>query len=167
MVFPFMDVTNHVLQSIRLNHSIALYNANRQALGELYELRAAQPHRVPTSELYLLLRAGNVLDSAALDKYSFVRDAYLQRRQNLIYNGEPPDYDESLWMQPDITGLALADRALPAPALMWSAGGPRAVAPGVKVASLGSDLPVLPLVPSLNGPTDEELAGLRAEPELR
>ncbi|WP_175781145.1 VacJ family lipoprotein [Burkholderia anthina] len=33
-----------------------------------------------------LLGAGDVLDAAALDKYSFVRNAYLQRRQMLIDN---------------------------------------------------------------------------------
>lgn len=33
-----------------------------------------------------LLGAGDVLDAAALDKYSFVRNAYLQRRQALISN---------------------------------------------------------------------------------
>lgn len=31
-----------------------------------------------------LLRAGNLLDDAALDKYSFMRDFYLNRRQNQI-----------------------------------------------------------------------------------
>ena len=31
-----------------------------------------------------LLTAGDVLEEAALDKYSFVRDAYLQRRQNMV-----------------------------------------------------------------------------------
>ncbi|MDB5742109.1 MAG: VacJ family lipoprotein [Polaromonas sp.] len=31
-----------------------------------------------------LLNAGNILDQAALDKYAFTRDAYLQRRQSLI-----------------------------------------------------------------------------------
>ncbi len=46
----------------RLNRSIVLYNENRRALAELYDLRAEEPHRVPTSELYLLLRAGNVLE---------------------------------------------------------------------------------------------------------
>ena len=33
-----------------------------------------------------LLGAGDVLDAAALDKYSFVRNAYLQRHQMLISN---------------------------------------------------------------------------------
>ena len=31
-----------------------------------------------------LLRAGSLLEEAALDKYSFTRDAYLQRRQSQI-----------------------------------------------------------------------------------
>jgi phospholipid-binding lipoprotein MlaA len=38
-----------------------------------------------------LLGAGRVLDGAALDKYTFVRDAYLQRRRNQVYDGNPPD----------------------------------------------------------------------------
>jgi len=37
------------------------------------------------------LRAGDVVDDAALDKYSFFRDAFLQRRRNLVYDGDPPD----------------------------------------------------------------------------
>lgn len=44
-----------------------------------------------------VLRAERILEQAALDKYSFVRDAYLQSRQNAVYDGEPPDeprYDE-------------------------------------------------------------------------
>jgi len=37
-----------------------------------------------------LLKAGNILDDAALDRYSFVRDSFMQRRQNLVYDGKPP-----------------------------------------------------------------------------
>lgn len=37
-----------------------------------------------------LLDAGRLLDAAALDKYRFTRDAYLQRRRNLVYDGIPP-----------------------------------------------------------------------------
>ncbi|RYD20720.1 MAG: VacJ family lipoprotein, partial [Spirochaetia bacterium] len=37
------------------------------------------------------LRAGQLLDDAALDKYSFTRDAYLQRRFNDVHDGNPPD----------------------------------------------------------------------------
>lgn len=38
----------------------------------------------------LLLDQEKVLDEAALDRYSFIRDTYLQYRQNLIYDGNPP-----------------------------------------------------------------------------
>ncbi len=38
-----------------------------------------------------LLGAGRVLGIAALDEYIFLRDAYLQRRENLVYDGNPPD----------------------------------------------------------------------------
>lgn len=37
-----------------------------------------------------LLGATQVLETAALDPYAFVRDGYLQRRRNLIYDGNPP-----------------------------------------------------------------------------
>jgi phospholipid-binding lipoprotein MlaA len=37
-----------------------------------------------------LLKAGNVLQEAALDEYSFIRDAWLQRRRNQVYDGKPP-----------------------------------------------------------------------------
>ena len=39
------------------------------------------------------LSAGNVLEGAALDKYTFMRDAYLQRRRNQVYDGNPPEED--------------------------------------------------------------------------
>jgi phospholipid-binding lipoprotein MlaA len=37
-----------------------------------------------------LLGASKVLDDIALDKYGFVRDAYLSRRRNQVYDGDPP-----------------------------------------------------------------------------
>jgi len=43
-----------------------------------------------------LLDASSVLEQAALDRYAFVRDAWLQRRRNLVYDGNPPrERDES------------------------------------------------------------------------
>lgn len=41
-----------------------------------------------------LLDAGQLLEDAAFDKYSFLRDSYLQRRRNQIYDGDPPPSDE-------------------------------------------------------------------------
>jgi len=44
-----------------LNASIAVYNENRKAVRELYAYRAQKPWQAPTSEVYLVLRAGCVL----------------------------------------------------------------------------------------------------------
>ncbi len=41
-----------------------------------------------------LLGASEVLQEAALDPYSFTRDAYLQKRRNDVYDGNPPLEDE-------------------------------------------------------------------------
>lgn len=38
-----------------------------------------------------LLQTIDVIKAAALDPYSFVRDAYFQKRENDIYDGNPPD----------------------------------------------------------------------------
>jgi len=40
-----------------------------------------------------LLDAGNLLEQASIDKYSFTRDAFLQYRRSLIYDGNPPEED--------------------------------------------------------------------------
>jgi phospholipid-binding lipoprotein MlaA len=37
-----------------------------------------------------LLDASRILEEAALDKYTFQRDAYFQRRRSLVYDGRPP-----------------------------------------------------------------------------
>ena len=37
-----------------------------------------------------LLDATDLLEQAALDRYAFLRNAYFQRRRNLIYDGNPP-----------------------------------------------------------------------------
>ncbi|MBP8140117.1 MAG: benzoyl-CoA reductase subunit C [Burkholderiales bacterium] len=44
-----------------LNASIRVYNENRAAIRDLYTYRAEKPWQAPTSEVYLLLRAGMVL----------------------------------------------------------------------------------------------------------
>ena len=43
-----------------------------------------------TSKRADLLDASRILEEAALDKYVFQRDAYLQRRRSLVYDGNPP-----------------------------------------------------------------------------
>ena len=41
-----------------------------------------------------LLQSEKVLDDAALDKYTFIRDAWLQRRRSQVYDGSPPRIKE-------------------------------------------------------------------------
>lgn len=73
--------------------SPALLVSDSQIQWALYGLQAID-------ERANLLRAGELLDAMALDKYSFVRDAYLQRRGNSEKDDEasgkvPPLGDES------------------------------------------------------------------------
>lgn len=43
-----------------------------------------------------VLKADKIIEEAALDKYSYIRDGYLQRRRSLIHDGNPPrEKDES------------------------------------------------------------------------
>jgi len=41
-----------------------------------------------------VLESGSIVDTAALDRYIFIRNAYLQRRRYLIYDGKPPPEPE-------------------------------------------------------------------------
>lgn len=41
------------------------------------------------------LRAGEMLEESALDKYVFSRDVFLQKRRNDIYDGSPPPEEET------------------------------------------------------------------------
>ncbi|HYD59737.1 MAG TPA: VacJ family lipoprotein [Noviherbaspirillum sp.] len=58
-----------------------VYPVHTRNLGSV--LRAVDQRAV-------LLDASNLVEEAALDRYEFVRDAYLQRRQNRVYDGDPP-----------------------------------------------------------------------------
>ncbi len=65
-----------------------------------------------------LLGATRVIDEIALDKYTFIRDAYLQRRRSLVFNGEPPETPDA----PDeAAGAAAGNAAPPAQATAASA----------------------------------------------
>lgn len=51
----------HTISDDDLRNSIRVYNENRRLVNEVYDLRAAEPWKVPASETYLLMRAGMVL----------------------------------------------------------------------------------------------------------
>jgi len=75
-----------------------------------------------------LLDASKMLDDIALDRYSFLRDAYLARRRNLVYDGNPPEPPESDDGAPAAAPAAPA--SAPAPAAPASAPAAAASAPG-------------------------------------
>lgn len=75
----------------------------RDTVGLVLDVKAdpvANVDHVPTRNTLLavrivsdratLLPADKVIEEAALDKYSYIRDGYLQRRRNLIHDGNPP-----------------------------------------------------------------------------
>jgi phospholipid-binding lipoprotein MlaA len=65
-----------------------------------------------------LLRVGDMLDEAALDKYSFTRDAHLQRRRAEIYEIDDPRRDIPPPLPPGEApaGITPAGQPTPAPA---------------------------------------------------
>ena len=67
-----------------------------------------------------LLGATRVIDDIALDKYTFIRDAYLQRRRSLVFDGDAPAQPEA----PSPSGLPASGAAEPlyAPAPPATAG---------------------------------------------
>lgn len=59
-----------------------------------------------------VLDAAELLESAALDPYSFTRDAYLQKRRNDIFDGNPPSTQERYDLD---DGAAPPPKAAPGP----------------------------------------------------
>ena len=59
------------------------YVGNIPTRNELYGVRVVDTRAN-------LLDASRLMEEAALDRYSYVRGAYLQRRRSLIYDGNPP-----------------------------------------------------------------------------
>jgi phospholipid-binding lipoprotein MlaA len=69
-----------------------------------------------------LLGASTLFEQAALDRYAFLRDSYLQRRQYQIYDGNPPDQaqdeeDEGGEEQTVPQGADQPSQTLPVPAV--------------------------------------------------
>ncbi|MFZ1548397.1 MAG: VacJ family lipoprotein [Candidatus Nitrotoga sp.] len=97
IVLPFFGPSN-------LRDSIGLY-------ADSYASPIRQISNIPTrNELYVTraisLRAGlldkeKILDEAAIDRYAFIRNAYMQHRQSLVYDGNPPreKFDDEFYDQ--------------------------------------------------------------------
>ncbi len=69
-----------------LNDAIRLYNENRSVIKELYALRIKNPDCVPTYELYMLMRASNIL---AVSEHTALLREYL----SLTVDEERPERD--------------------------------------------------------------------------
>ncbi len=86
-----------------------------------------------------LLGASQVLDDIALDKYTFIRDAYLQRRRSLVYDGDQPDLPDG--PQPagdpvgDAAGAAVMRPGNAASSPAGAASSPRGAAPSPRGAA--------------------------------
>ncbi|MDD3883527.1 MAG: VacJ family lipoprotein [Gallionella sp.] len=89
----------------------------RDGIGFYVDTRPSQMRRVThmrtRNQLYLtrginrraqLFEQEKVFDSAAIDRYELIRDAYMQRRQSLVYDGNPPrpNYDDMDFEEEDI-----------------------------------------------------------------
>jgi len=57
----FRRLSGRPIEDAALRHSIAVYNENRSTIRELYRARSCQPWVYPISEVYALLRVGNLL----------------------------------------------------------------------------------------------------------
>lgn len=68
------DLVGRPLDDTAIREAIALYNENRRLVREVYDLRARCPWQAPSSEVYLLMRAGMVLPVA---EHSAMLCAYL------------------------------------------------------------------------------------------
>ena len=82
----FADPVTSVFTMKRINHSLhksldATVRAPVTGL-RLVNLRAE------------LIGTDKMLEEAALDKYEFIRDAYMQRRNSLVHNGDVPDIED-------------------------------------------------------------------------
>ncbi len=55
------ELAGNPVSDAALRRSTAIYNRNREAVRELYRQRSRRPWLFPLSEVFLLLRAGNVL----------------------------------------------------------------------------------------------------------
>ncbi|HYD80359.1 MAG TPA: VacJ family lipoprotein [Paucimonas sp.] len=61
------------------------------------------------------LDASNLVEEAALDRYEFVRDAYLQRRESRVYDGEAPPKKRWRWPRAAEEGGGIHGGAVPVP----------------------------------------------------
>jgi len=92
---PFLVVP--ILGPSTLRDAIGIYGAEPYLDPNFYinnvRLRNAIIGTRVINQRAELLQADDLISGAALDKYRFIRDGYLQRRRSLVYDGSPPPSD--------------------------------------------------------------------------
>lgn len=124
LVWPFLGSSN-VRDSVGLVFDLGLDPVLQH---KPVRVRNAMSILRATSRRADLLDASRILEEAALDKYVFQRDAYLQRRRSLVYDGNPPraarEVPRAEATEPDPAAMEAAVRLLEQPAsLAASTGG--------------------------------------------
>lgn len=103
-----------------------------------------------------LLKTEQVLDEVAIDRYDFVRDAYLQRRHYNIHDGNPPpEQDEDLQDEED---LPPTDSQTPQPQQ-------EEPAPAETPEREGTDEPAVPPPPASTDETTDGVVSVDSPPE--
>ena len=86
-----------------------------------------------------LLDSSSIIETAALDPYEFLRDAYLQRRRSLVFDGNPPpskDDDIDIKVKPK----SEPDKPAPKPgAFRWPFSGPSAAQAPAPAPAVGGE----------------------------
>jgi phospholipid-binding lipoprotein MlaA len=108
------------------------------------------------SERAGLLDVGRLAEEAALDHYAYMRDAYLQRRRSLIYDGDPPpesnpakSSDSGAGRQP----VARAEADLP-PAQIVNQWGEKVITAGEEELTPAKEFARIPARPAATGTAD-------------
>lgn len=82
------EITGGEVTDEAIRRSIDLYNKNRRLVRAVYAFRAKEPWKAPSSEVYLLMRAGMIL---AVEEHNRLLDEYL----NVVAATERPKRDNS------------------------------------------------------------------------
>jgi phospholipid-binding lipoprotein MlaA len=107
-----------------------------------------------TSKRADLLDASRILEEAALDKYIFQRDAYLQRRRSLVHDGNPPraaremPQAEAAEPEPAAGDRPVSGAPVPQPVAVAPVARPLVASPGAAAMEAAVRLLELPALPA-------------------
>jgi len=78
LVTDLSAITGRIVDDDALRASITVYNEMRGLIEEMFEIRRRSPWQIPTEELYLLLRAGELLP---VERWNLLARGYLAATQ--------------------------------------------------------------------------------------